>query len=129
MTGKFPKRKYNVLHGSYPKKGWLKENQWEGIITAKEAPHVLNPKSGYIASANNFATSKNTKYGLSHGFSFATRSLRISEMINDKIQSGKKINAKDMMEIQTDTLDIQARDSLKYMIDCVNKGLKSTLEN
>lgn len=26
ILGAFPKRKYEVAHGVYPKKGWLKEN-------------------------------------------------------------------------------------------------------
>jgi acyl-homoserine lactone acylase PvdQ len=28
LTGLFPKRKYNVAQGVYPKKGWLLENLW-----------------------------------------------------------------------------------------------------
>lgn len=28
MTGLFPKRKYAVHQGVYPKKGWLKDNLW-----------------------------------------------------------------------------------------------------
>ena len=70
MTGTFPKRKYNVGHGVYPKKGWLKENQWEGIVPKSEHPRIYNPESGIIVSANNFATSKNCKNGITHAFSF-----------------------------------------------------------
>lgn len=43
MTGTLPKKKYNVGHGVYPKKGWLKENQWDGLIDNSELPGVLNP--------------------------------------------------------------------------------------
>jgi penicillin amidase len=77
MTGLFPKRKYNVVHGAYTKKGWMKENQWEGILYPKDMPHLVNPESGIIASSNNFITSKNVKYGVSHSFSFSQRTLRI----------------------------------------------------
>jgi penicillin amidase len=77
MTGQFPKRKYDVVHGIFPKKGWMKENQWEGFLFPKDMPRLLNPASGIIASANNMITTKNFNHGVSHSFSFTTRSRRI----------------------------------------------------
>lgn len=127
MTGTFPKRKYNVVHGAYPKKGWLKDNFWVGKLYPKDMPHVLNPASGIIASANNMATSKNIKYGLSHAFSFTTRTLRIREMINEKIKQKGSINHRDMREIQQDTYDIQVRDSLDDVIASFGKGINPVL--
>lgn len=44
MTGLFPKRKYMVGHGVYPKKGWMKENLWQGFVSPKEHPRLYNPK-------------------------------------------------------------------------------------
>jgi penicillin amidase len=66
MTGLFPNRTYNVGHGVYPKKGWMKENLWNGFISSKEHPRLLNPASGIIVSANNLATSKNCRIGIPH---------------------------------------------------------------
>lgn len=106
MTGIFPKRKYNVVHGCIPKKGWLKENQWEGILYPKDMPHVVNPASGIIASANNFATSKHIKYGISHAFSFSSRTFRIRSMILERVKEKGSVNYKDMMDMQKDTYDI-----------------------
>ena len=40
LTGLYPKRKYKVPHGSYPKKGWLPENQWDGFESTKLHPRV-----------------------------------------------------------------------------------------
>jgi len=48
----------------------LKENQWEGIVSSKEHPRLYNPESGIIVSANNLATTKNYKHGVSHAHSF-----------------------------------------------------------
>lgn len=59
MTGSFPIRKYKVHQGVYPKKGWLKDNQWLGLVPNEELPYLLNPKQGYIVSANNLITSSN----------------------------------------------------------------------
>jgi penicillin amidase len=52
MTGLFPKRKFNVGQGVYPKKGWLKDNLWEGLIPPEEHPRLYNPESGLIVTAN-----------------------------------------------------------------------------
>ncbi len=68
MTGLFPKRKYAVTQGVYIKKGWLPENQWDGFLSPKDYPRLVNPKSGYFVSANNLVTSKNAKFGISHAF-------------------------------------------------------------
>ena len=92
MTGLHPQRKHNVVHGVYPKKGWLKENQWVGLINNKLLPRVLNPKAGYIVSANNLITSSNTKFGISHSFSFPHRFLRIRELLQEKIREKTKLN-------------------------------------
>jgi penicillin amidase len=70
MTGLFPKRKFNVGQGVYPKKGWLKDNLWEGLIPPEEHPRLYNPESGLIVTANNFVASKHIKHGVSHAFSF-----------------------------------------------------------
>jgi acyl-homoserine lactone acylase PvdQ len=43
MTGIFPKRKYSVGQGVYPKKGWLKDNLWQGLVDTKEHPRLYNP--------------------------------------------------------------------------------------
>src|SRR5438105_1024799 len=85
MGGSFPLRKYNVGYGTYPKKGWLKENQWDGIIQNAELPKVVNPTKGYVVSANNIASTKHIKHGISHAFSFPHRFLRISDMIQQRI--------------------------------------------
>ena len=62
--GIIPVRKYNVVQGMYPKIGRLEQNRWQGIIPHDEMPFVINPKSGYIASANNHMTSENVKHGI-----------------------------------------------------------------
>ena len=106
MNGLFPKRKYKVAQGVYPKKGWLKENQWEGFVDPKDHPRLYDPEQGFIASANNFATTQNSKWGISHAFTFSHRFLRISEIIRDKIATKGKLDTDDMKDIQLDTLDI-----------------------
>lgn len=74
----------------------MKENQWTKIIENEELPYVLNPKSGYIISANNFAQSESGIHGISYSFTYQHRFVRIRELLEEKIRTKKKLNAKDM---------------------------------
>lgn len=98
MTGIFPKRKYKVAQGVYPKKGWLKENQWEGLIDTKEHPRIYNPKRGFIVSANNFVASKNSKWGISHAFSFWHRYVQLTERFTNMIKDKGRLSIQDMID-------------------------------
>ena len=66
------------------------------------------------------------EHGVSHAFSFNHRKIRISEMIEEVIKSGKKVTVEDMKRIQTDDLDIQMRQSIKDMMIAVDKGLATS---
>ena len=114
---KYPIRKYNVVHGAYPKKGHLAENSWTGFVPLSELPWVVNPEKGYLVSANNFITKSNVKHGISHAFTFATRAIRIGEMIEERLE--RKLTGEDMAVMHNDTLDIMARDSMQAMLQVV----------
>ncbi len=127
MTGMFPVRKYNVGHGVYPKKGWLKENQWLGVVSPKEHPRLYNPDQGFIVSANNFVASKNCKHGISHAFSFSHRFVQLTERYQKMIKTKGKLNIQDMIDAQLDVIDYQALHSTKYIMSNVERGLDSAL--
>ena len=105
-TGIFPKRKHNVVQGSYTKLGSKIENQWLGIFKSSELPYVVNPDKGYLVNSNNFIASDRMEYGISHAINFNHRKVRISEMIEEVINIGNKITVDDMKRIQSDYLDI-----------------------
>lgn len=48
-----PKR--NGWFGSFPAPGWLSAYEWDGYYEKNELPVALNPKRGWIATANNQA--------------------------------------------------------------------------
>lgn len=77
-------------------------------------------------SANNFITSKHAKHGISHAFSYSHRFIRLNEMIEEVIKE-RKINRADFVRMQTDTLDIQVRESLKYMTAIVKRSKESVV--
>ena len=67
-------------------------------------------------------TSGNAEHGIGHSFGWQHRVIRIGEMLEDFINWNKKINARDMMKIAGDTLDIQARATLPSMLKTIEKG-------
>jgi penicillin amidase len=50
VSGKVPVRAKG--DGSRPAPGWTAEHEWIGEIPFSEMPHALNPRAGYIVSAN-----------------------------------------------------------------------------
>lgn len=53
---------------------------------------MINPKCGYIVSANNHMTSANVKHGVSLAFTFPGRKTRITELIEEAFkQTGNKV--------------------------------------
>ena len=106
-----------LVEGVYPKYGWIPQNKWKGKVPLSEMPYLINPESGYIVSCNNHMASDKTKHGITQSFTFPGRKTRLSELIEETIQKkGGKIQAKDMYDLQTDLLDVQARASLPDML-------------
>ena len=67
------------------KKGNRVENQWEGLLSNKDMPYLVNPDKGYLVNCNNFVGSDRVKYGVSHAFSMIHRKVRISELLENII--------------------------------------------
>lgn len=51
--GAYPLRNNQNVDGRYVKNGWIKENDWKGLLPGDQIPHVLNPSRGYMVNANN----------------------------------------------------------------------------
>lgn len=91
MTGKFPVRRYNAVQGSYAKIGWLPKNEWQGFVPWEDHAYVINPEQGFISSANNMVTSEFFNNGISYSLAFPHRAVRITELIQETIDSGRKM--------------------------------------
>ncbi|MBK8877580.1 MAG: penicillin acylase family protein [Haliscomenobacter sp.] len=81
--------------------------EWDGFLPVMERPHVLNPKEGYFATANENVTPVNYPYPETIGFEWSDpyRGDRVSEFL----ASGRKHSLLDMAALQTDYLSIPAR--------------------
>lgn len=76
------------------------------MILEEGLPHVLNPKSGIVVSANNRVSTDEVLHGIATAFSMNHRKIRIEELLLEGIKQGKKFTFDDMKRIQSDLLDI-----------------------
>jgi len=106
--GKIPVRR-NVADGTRPRDGSKKENDWLGFVPFEDQPKVINPKKGYIVSANNKISTDNIKWRVSANLMLTARAARIDEMLREYIDNGKKLSVEETKRMQVDTLDILAR--------------------
>jgi penicillin amidase len=67
--------------GTLPVPGWSGDYDWTGFIPFESLPWVFNPESGYIATANNQANSRDYPYLLTKDWDYGQRAARIVDMI------------------------------------------------
>ncbi len=89
--------------------------EWEGYLPIKEKPHVYNPQSGFIATANQNVTPDSYTRWDAIGFNWADpyRGNRVQEVLS----AGKKLTMEDMKSLQTDYLSIPARTLVPLLLN------------
>lgn len=102
MSGLVPKRREGA-NGFIPLPGWLAENDWHGFHTYEAMPHILNPKTGFFATANN---NLNT-YGRIHPINMPMGSYR-AERITQLLADGDNFTVQDVFGMHYDVYSLQA---------------------
>ena len=115
-NGKIPIRKKG--DSSAPVPGWTDEYEWKGYIPWEELPTVVNPPSGYIATANNKVVDDSYPYHLSNVWAQPYREKRIQEVLSSK----GKLTAEDMMALQFDAKNMQAEEFLPILLPKTENG-------
>jgi penicillin G amidase len=87
--------------GRWPSPGWDSAYDWTGFIPFGQLPSVLNPKRGYIATANQAVIGSSYKHFLTSDWSYGYRSQRINDMITSTAQA-RKITLDDVQKMQFD---------------------------
>lgn len=87
---------HRILDGTKSKFDWA----WGDLIPLRDLPKSLNPKKGYLVTANGRQTSDHAKHDYGAGMSSTPRHVRIDEIISTGIASGKKFTLEDMGAIQ-----------------------------
>ena len=88
--------------GSLPYDGSKDEGEWKGFIPHAELPHVLDPPSGIIVTANSRVVGRDYPHFLTHVWAPPTRSRRIYDLLTAK----QKLTAEDFRAVQSDAYTI-----------------------
>jgi penicillin amidase len=90
--------------GSLPYDGAKDEGEWTGFIPFEKLPHVFNPPSGMVVTANQRIVGTDYPYFLTRSWAQPYRARRILDLLQPK----KKITADDFRTILADTYSIAA---------------------
>src|ERR1700690_1949834 len=113
-TGRVPIRAAG--DGSLPVSGSDDAHEWKGFIPFDEMPHIYNPPTGILATANGRITADGYKYTISTEWETPWRTDRIYRVL----ESGKKFAPADMLALQMDissTYDHLCADKFVYALD------------
>lgn len=97
---------------------------WRGLRNATTLPWVLNPREGFVASANN--KPMDTDIPLGFAFRPAERIDRIKEMMRAR----EKIAPADLVAVQRDAVSLASRDLARSLAQIMREGnLAQSLED
>jgi len=102
--------------GSRPAEGWSGEAEWTGWIPFGELPHLYDPPTHFIVTANHRPAPPSYPYVLGLEWPEPYRAQRITELIQERIGSGAKLALDDSARIQADTLSLHARALLPLLL-------------
>jgi penicillin amidase len=84
---------------------------WQGFIPQKENPHVINPASGFIASANQRPVDSTYPYFIPGNYNTARGAL-----LSSKLSAMQQIVPGDMKKLQNDVFNLQAYQAVPAML-------------
>jgi penicillin amidase len=106
--------------GSLPVNGADDSHEWTSYIPFEKLPHIYNPSSGVIGTANGRITPDDFPYSISSSWEAPWRTERIYHVL----QSGRKFTASDMLALQNDVHsenDLFAAERFVYALDHASK--------
>jgi penicillin amidase len=106
MAGRVPVRSSG--NGILPVPGWTGEGEWVRYLEWEEHPHVVNPREGFVVTANNRQLGPEYPFLLGTAWAGPYRALRIREMV----ERGARLTAADVARQQMDVRDAHA---LRYL--------------
>jgi penicillin amidase len=119
-TGKIPIRASG--DGSLPENGSDDAHEWTGYIPFEKLPHLFNPSSGILATANSRITPKGYPYSISTEWEAPWRSERIYRVL----ETGRKFSAADMLALQNDIYSEVDRYFAERFVDAVDHSRRAS---
>lgn len=105
--------------GSLPVPGDDPRYEWAGFVPTEKLPQLLNPKRGFVATANNKVVPPEYPHPYSDTYLPPYRAWRINELLEEK----KKFSLDDMERIQLDTFSKQGERIAPYFVRaCQERG-------
>lgn len=114
-NGRIPIRKQGDAQLAVP--GDSSDYGWESYIPYDELPRIVNPKEGFIATANNEVVDEQYPYHITKFWAQPYRFERIAEVLRE----GDNFTVDDMMKLQMDQKNLYAAEFLDSMIGSVEK--------
>lgn len=108
--GKLPIR--SEVNGWLSVPGWTGRHEWRGYVPFDEMPHVANPPSHDIATANNRIVGDDYPHYLSVDFNAGFRAARIAEMLAPLVRA----TVDDFAAMQADRLSVFAREFVPLLV-------------
>ncbi len=102
-AGRIPVRRSG--DGSVPYDGSTDAGEWTGFIPFDELPHLYDPPSGLIVTANSRVVGRGYPHHLTHDWAAPYRSRRIHDLLSRK----PKLTAADFRAVQGDVYSIGGR--------------------
>ncbi len=109
-NGRLPLRKQG--DGQLPVPGDSSEYGWDGYVPYDELPTTVNPEEGFIATANNQVVDDSYPYHITDFWAQSYRYERIAEVLREN----DSLTVQDMMDLQMDQQNLQARRFLEQML-------------
>lgn len=91
--------------GKWPIPGWDSRYQWKGTIPFTALPSVLNPREGWIVTANQAVIGPDYPFFITDDWSYGARSQRIVDLVEEATADGASIDANRMRSIQMDSVN------------------------
>ncbi|MCH0540201.1 penicillin acylase family protein [Streptomyces sp. MUM 203J] len=103
--------------GRYPAPGWDPAYDWKkDYVPFEELPYELDPKRGYITTANQAVVDAAYPHLLTTDWGYGARSQRINDLIESKIKDGGKVSTDDMRTMQMDNSSEIAKLLTPYLL-------------
>ncbi|MFV0604234.1 MAG: penicillin acylase family protein [Niabella sp.] len=118
QQGKFPAR-WNG-QGLYIMPGTDSSYWWQHFIPQQENPHAFNPKKGFLESANQRPADAAYPYFIPGAY-ITPRAITIENTLSGM----QNITVQNMMDLQSNTFNVTAKDMLPLMMEQINMAALS----
>jgi penicillin amidase len=103
--------------GILPMPGWTDEYEWKGYVPFEERPHRINPREGFIATANNKVVGDDYPYLIGHYWEPMDRITRICQLLECK----EKLSVDDFKRMQQDVYCVLASEMTPKMVNVLER--------